>query len=109
MLLHFIIHPFVTQTVTSLDLSSNQIGDRGAQDLANALQINKVTPISFFASRHHSPTFHTDTHHTRPLLQSNQCQWKRTSCENIQKYYTAESIVMISVKTNNLIERRNTF
>jgi hypothetical protein len=33
------------QTLTTLQLKSNQIGDQGAQDLAHALQINKVTSI----------------------------------------------------------------
>jgi hypothetical protein len=42
---HFIINPLFTQTLTTLNLSSNEIGDQGAQDLANALQINKVTTI----------------------------------------------------------------
>jgi len=42
---HFIINPLFTQTLTTLNLSSNKIGAKGAQYLANALQINEVTTI----------------------------------------------------------------
>ena len=45
-------------------LVSNQIGDQGAQHLANALQQNKVT-FSFSLYITHS-LLHTDTHHTGP-------------------------------------------
>ncbi|CAF0751735.1 unnamed protein product [Adineta steineri] len=37
-------------TLTTLNLGWNEIGDQGAQDLANALQINKVTTILVSAS-----------------------------------------------------------
>jgi hypothetical protein len=40
---HFIIHTLFTQTLTTLNLWGNKIGPQGAQHLANALQINKVT------------------------------------------------------------------
>ncbi len=40
---HFIIHTLFTQTLTILNLAINEIGDQGAQHLANGLQINKVT------------------------------------------------------------------
>jgi hypothetical protein len=33
----------LTQTLTTLDLNSNKIGQQGAQHLANALQQNKVS------------------------------------------------------------------
>jgi hypothetical protein len=43
------IHEF-SQTLTTLDLSCNQIGAQGAEHLSNALQQNKVTlltPLNF--------------------------------------------------------------
>jgi hypothetical protein len=40
---HFAIDALFTQTLTTLNLGYNEIGDRGAQDLANALKINMVT------------------------------------------------------------------
>ncbi len=52
-----------------MDLSINDIGDQGAQYLANALQQNKVT-FSFSLYITHS-LFHIDTHHTGIPLQSN--------------------------------------
>ena len=63
-----------TQTLTSLDLNSNQIGDVGAQHLATALRENKVMSIEICSSliTTHS-LFHTDTHITRPQIQSNRC------------------------------------
>ncbi len=32
-----------TQTLTKLNISNNEIGDKGANDLADALKSNKVT------------------------------------------------------------------
>ena len=60
---HIYLHLY-SQTLTRLDLSSNQIGDAGAQYLADALRDNKVilifssslSLISIFISIHrHSP------------------------------------------------------
>ena len=62
-------HPLTlrTQTLTSLNLRSNQIGDVGAQHLATALRENKVMSIEICSSliATHSLS-HTDTHITRP-------------------------------------------
>jgi hypothetical protein len=49
-----------------LNLSSNRIGDQGAQHLANALQQNKVT-FSFSPYIAHS-LLHLETYHTEPQL-----------------------------------------
>ena len=38
---------FSTQTLTTLDLSENGIGDEGAQHLADGLRKNKVSMIGF--------------------------------------------------------------
>ncbi len=45
--LTILIHTFsvFTQTLTTLDLRMNTIGDHGARDVANALQVNQVTSI----------------------------------------------------------------
>ncbi len=39
---YFLFDQFI-QTLTTLNLGSNEIGDQGAEHLANALQQNKVT------------------------------------------------------------------
>src|ERR1700722_741712 len=62
---------FFTQTLTTLDLSSNQIGEQGAQHLANALGNNTVNHLLYSSISLPSALFHTDTHHARPPGQSN--------------------------------------
>jgi hypothetical protein len=37
---------YFPQTLTTLELGWNQIGDQGAEHLANALQQNKVTRLA---------------------------------------------------------------
>ena len=59
----------LTQTLTTLDLSSNQIGEKGAQSIADALRTNTVSLfllLTHSPSHPHSPSTpsHTDTHHT---------------------------------------------
>ena len=63
-----------TQTLTSLDLQINRIGAVGAQHLATALRENKVMSIEICSSliANHSLS-HTDTHITRPRIESNRC------------------------------------
>jgi len=55
---------YFRQTLTTLDLSRNEIGDKGAEHLANALQQNKVTRLTsvFFLTLH--VLFFIDTDHT---------------------------------------------
>jgi hypothetical protein len=68
-LLHVLLH-FFSQTEKKLELFNNQIGDKGAQQLADAIRKNTVNqilslPISF--------TFifsHVDAHTTRSLKKS---------------------------------------
>jgi Ran GTPase-activating protein (RanGAP) involved in mRNA processing and transport len=40
---------YIQQTLITLDLSGNQIGDEGVEHLANALQQNKVTQLILFS------------------------------------------------------------
>ncbi len=61
-----------TQALTTLNLSSNQIGDKGAQDLADALRNNTVTHIFYTCMLYPSPPIHADTPHAEPFIQSNQ-------------------------------------
>jgi hypothetical protein len=62
---------YFTQTLTTLDLSSNQIGAVGAQHLADALQHNTVTLILSSSISYTHLHFFTDTHHTKAVQQSN--------------------------------------
>ncbi len=55
-----------TQTLKTLNLSFNEIGPRGAEHLANALQQNKVTYNPYLII--HS-LFYIDTHYTGPAVQ----------------------------------------
>src|SRR3984957_5455407 len=67
---HYHLH-FFTQTLTTLDLRWNQIGEQGAQHLANALHNNTVNHFLYSSISLPSALFHTDTHHTQPSTQSN--------------------------------------
>ena len=58
------LHSF-KQTLITLSLDGNGIGEQGAQDLANALQQNQVITFSMSLSVI-SSLFQTDTHHTEP-------------------------------------------
>lgn len=52
-MLFFLFHrifTFFSKTLISVELGNNQIGDKGAEHLANALQQNKVTGIVLFCS-----------------------------------------------------------
>ncbi len=69
------LHVFI-QKLTKLDLSSNQIGDNGAQHLAEALQEHQV-PYPFF--RISRLNFHIDTYHTGSWFESNWKRWSTTS------------------------------
>ena len=69
----------LTQTLTTLDLEGNQIGEKGAQSIADALRTNTVSLsllLTHSPSHPHSPSTpsHTDTHHTQSLEQSNRRQ-----------------------------------
>ncbi len=57
------------QTLTALELTGNQIGDQGAQYLANALQQNNVTFLFSLYITH--SLLHADTHRTGAHWQSN--------------------------------------
>ncbi len=57
----------LVQTLTTLALQDNQIGDQEAQHLANALQQNKVT-TTLLLLLNTSPSSYADTHHTIPPI-----------------------------------------
>jgi hypothetical protein len=55
-------HNYSIQTLTTLNVAWNEIGDEGAECLANALQTNTVEEL-FYSSITRSPSsFNTDTH-----------------------------------------------
>ena len=61
----FLFDPYFTQTLTTLDLEANNIGDEGAQHLSSALQVNTVRldgvmydySSSILISRRHSQRY----------------------------------------------------
>jgi hypothetical protein len=65
----YLFFHYFAQTLTTLDLYSNGIGDQGVQHLFDALQKNQVT-YSISHSIIHS-LLQTDTHHTQSPLQWN--------------------------------------
>jgi hypothetical protein len=79
------VHPhwdFTWQTLITLALFENQIGDDGAWHLADALKFNRVG-LRHLSSAATSSTFSvTDTDHTRSPLESNQCCWCTASSRN---------------------------
>jgi hypothetical protein len=50
--------PPLTQILTRLNLEQNQIGQQGAQYIADALKINEVTNLSLSSSSSHTPPLH---------------------------------------------------
>jgi hypothetical protein len=54
------------QKLTTLDLGHNQIGDQGAQHLAQALQNNTVRQVLFLTTAYSPLSFNTDTHQAQP-------------------------------------------
>ena len=55
-------HLHYTQTLTTLDLGWNYIGDEGAQSLANTLQVNTVRRLLCASITYSPPSLHTDTY-----------------------------------------------
>jgi len=57
------VHHFHSiQTLTTLNLTFNRIGDEGAQFLANALQTNTVRELLYSSITGSPSSFNTDTH-----------------------------------------------
>jgi hypothetical protein len=52
-----------------LHLQHNNIGDEGAQHLAQALQKNTVRQIVFLSTAYRPLSFNIDTHHAQPCGQ----------------------------------------
>src|SRR3984957_16149109 len=78
LLSHYHLHSF-TQKLTTLTLQYNQMGDQGAQHLANAFHNNTVNHFLYSSISLPSALFHTDTHHTQPWMESNRRPRGRTS------------------------------
>jgi hypothetical protein len=55
-------HHHSIQTLTTLDLGWSNIGDEGAQLLANALQTNTVRELLYSSITHVASSLNTDTH-----------------------------------------------
>jgi hypothetical protein len=55
-------HHHSIQTLTTLDLGWNEIGVKGAQFLANALQTNTVRELLYSSITRSTWSFNTDTH-----------------------------------------------
>jgi hypothetical protein len=102
----FLTSSLFTQTLTTLYLSWNQIGPQGAEHLGHALQINKVIPHSF-SSLHHSRTFHTDTHHTKPLFQSNRWSRSRTSWQCSTNQQSNTTLLLITSSFTHFSHRHS--
>ncbi len=75
--LHFC---YCTQTLTTLDLESNEIGAEGAQHLSDALKHNTVREILSSTVSSSFLLLHTDTHDTRPRMEWNQ-RWRCSTSE----------------------------
>ena len=65
-------HAFA-QSLTTLNLYNNQIGDRGAHYLGIALQHNKVGSTG----SHVAVLFDVDANHTEPLVQFDRFYWSK--------------------------------
>jgi len=68
-----------TQALTTLDLSSNSIGDEGARSLVDALKFNQVRPSTYGCLTPSRFAFLTDAHHTPPWRKHNRlCRIKKS-------------------------------
>ena len=68
------------QTLTTINLSLNQIGPQGGQHIGNALQTNQVTS-TLLSNTPIQTHISTGTHHTQPLLKSNRRSRSTTHCQ----------------------------
>ena len=71
---HRLSHLHLSHYTQTLNLCMNRIGDEGAKQLGEALKQNKVSRSLSSTLSSSSFSLHTDTHHTRPPLESN---WSR--------------------------------
>jgi hypothetical protein len=60
----YINYYVLIQTLTTLNVAYNNIGDEGAQHLTNALQSNAVRDVLFLSNMYQLLCSNTDTHHT---------------------------------------------
>lgn len=60
---------YLSQILTTLNLENNNIDDRGAQYLANALKTNTVRIFICSSLSYSSLPFKIDTHHTMSISQ----------------------------------------
>ena len=74
----------MSQTLTTLNLSQNKIDAQGVEQLANALQQNKVTFLtSINLPYNYLLTIFIDTHNTASQWNRNRRSRRRTSCQCI--------------------------
>ncbi len=89
------IHHYLSiQTLITLNLGCNCIGDGGAQHLAQALQNNRVRDVFFFPTTYSPLSFNTDTHHAQSFLQQYRCRRNTTSGASITKKHGERSVLL---------------
>ena len=59
----------ITQTLTTLGLSRNKIGDTGAKHLAGALKVNRVSDLFLGLRGYSMVAIVIDTHYTNARIQ----------------------------------------
>ncbi len=96
--LHF-HHYLSIQTLTTLDLGNNHIGDHGPQHLAQALQNNTVRQVFFLTTTDSPLSFNTDTHHAQSWIQPYRWPRSTTSCSSITKQHGARRFLFQYVFT----------
>lgn len=67
------------QTLTTLNLERNQIGQEGARYLSDMLRSNTVSRMSIFQSDVMPVFFNQDSHHTPTQVESTWCRWNTVS------------------------------
>ncbi len=89
------IHHYLSlQTLTTLNLRSNDIDAEGAQHLAQALQNNTVRDVFFFSTTYSPLSFITDTHHAQSCIQQNRWCRSTTSCSSITKEHGEKCVLL---------------
>ena len=70
-------HLHCTQTLTTLNLRATRSAMKGAQSLANALQVNTVRRLLCASITYSPPSLHTDTHNAGSSIQQHR-PWRST-------------------------------
>ena len=69
-----VLYIYLTQTITTLCLGGNCIGDTGIQHLTSALKVNTVRGLLCMPTTHLLSSFHIDTHNATFWKQQNWCR-----------------------------------